>query len=38
MHGQFLMEIPNSLPPSFCFQWAFNLINIKERVDAVIGE
>lgn len=38
MRGQFLMEIPNSLPPTFCFQWAFNLNNIKERVDAIIGD
>ena len=38
MHGQFLKEIPTSLPPTICFQWAFNLMNIKERVDALIGE
>lgn len=38
MHAQFIKEIPKSLHPTFCFQWAFNLTNIKERVDAMIEE
>jgi hypothetical protein len=37
MQSQLILEIPTSLPPTFSYQWAFNLRNIKDRVDAMIG-
>jgi hypothetical protein len=36
MHGQLIKNIPKNLPPTFVYQWAFNLTNIRDRVDAMI--
>jgi hypothetical protein len=36
IHTQLLSEIPSSLPSTFAYQWAFNLENIKLRVDEVV--
>jgi hypothetical protein len=36
VHTQLISEIPSSLHPTFSYQWAFNLENIKLRVDEVV--